>query len=135
MQANLFSSGRLDIWRLSIAETMESPWIGLGPEGYRFIPNNSGRVQPHNLFIQVFLEWGLLGGGTFLLLLGYGLIKSMAIVLRSRGSSANSSLIAFMVIVTLTLHSLTDGTYYHAQPLFLLALGFSAFPALSHKTG
>ncbi|WP_432473223.1 O-antigen ligase family protein [Amphritea sp. HPY] len=132
---NRFTSGRLDMWRLAINAALESPWLGLGPEGYRFIPDKQIGVQPHNLFVQLFVEWGFLGGAAFLLLLGYGLIKCLMITWRCRYSQDKSSLPALMVVIALTLHSLTDGTYYHAQPLFLLALGFSIFPALSHKTG
>lgn len=130
---NQFTSGRLEMWRISINAAIESPWLGLGPEGYRFIPDKKIGVQPHNLFVQVFVEWGILGAGAFFLLLGYGLIKCLMITWRCRYSQDKSSLTALMVVIALTLHSLTDGTYYHAQPLFLLALAFAAFPALSYR--
>lgn len=130
---NRFSSGRLDIWILSISATLESPWLGLGPEGYLFLPNRSFGIQPHNLFVQIFLEWGILGGGVFIILLSYGLLKCLIITLNSSGQEFNACLIAFMVIISLTLHSLTDGTYYHAQPLFYLALSFAVFPSIAYS--
>lgn len=119
---NHFSSGRLELWAIAIEDTMKSFWLGLGPDGYRYIEDHSNAIQPHNLFVQIFVEWGLLGSISFIALYTYCVAKAVIITLSKQTAYDVGSLISLAAIITLSLHSLTDGTFYHAQPLFIMAV-------------
>ena len=76
---NQISTGRSEMWALSLQAMSASPWFGLGPYGYFFIENRSYGDQPHNFLIQFLVEWGVIG--TLLLL--------FALILVLKGTSKN----------------------------------------------
>ena len=124
------TTGRSKMWALSINAMLASPWLGLGPNGYFFIPERFYGDQPHNLIIQFLVEWGFLGAIPFILLLlycAYFGIKQLPGRFENRDVSYLS---AASVVLVLTLHGLTGGTYYNFQPLFCLSLAFAVFPFL-----
>ncbi|MFT6987184.1 MAG: O-antigen ligase [Psychromonas sp.] len=123
---NRFSSNRLAIWSVSINAIKESPWLGFGPNGYYFIQGHFFGLHPHNMVLQFFLDWGVIGGVIFLLILLYSILKGVILLVTTNNSSLA---LALLIISGLTLHGLTDGTYYHAQPVFYLLLAFALIPA------
>ena len=116
-------SGRLDIWMRSI-ESLEGHWLfGLGPQGYYFMPNRIVLVQPHNLFLQFILEWGLLGTMVFFVLM---LRVGVSIIGSIKGRVVGAAFLASCsVLVALTVHGLVDGTYFHGQPSYYIALALA----------
>lgn len=65
-------SWRLNLWRFAVDLALERPLLGLGLGGF---PDQSPRlvgfpVTPHNDFVRVFAEMGILGLGAFLWLWG-----------------------------------------------------------------
>lgn len=65
-------SWRLNLWRFALDLALERPLLGLGLGGF---PDQSPRlvgfpVTPHNDFVRVFAEMGILGLGAFLWLWG-----------------------------------------------------------------
>jgi O-antigen ligase len=123
---NRFSSNRLAIWTVSINAITESPWFGFGPNGYYFIQGHFFGRHPHNMLLQFFLDWGMIGGCIFLLILLYGMFKGIKLLVSTNNASCA---LALLVISALTLHGLTSGTYYYAQPIFYLLLAFAIIPA------
>ncbi len=115
-----FSSGRWEIWKFALDGTADSIWLGLGPHGYIFIPERFFGVQPHNLFIQLIVEWGLVGASLFLTLLGLFLYNSIKVTVSSVNAQTKRLECALLVFMGLTIHSLTDGTYFHSQPIVIL---------------
>lgn len=130
---NRFSSGRVHIWITSIESLKESPWFGLGPNGYLLVPDQLKADNPHNLVIQFYVEWGIIGGSLLLILLCYLLhyvVMRTPETFRTRDISGIACIAA---ITTLTLNGLLTGTYFMLQPLFLLVTAFAGFPLLKHK--
>lgn len=66
-------SGRLDLWFLAIKQWMEAPILGTGPMHFAELINEVHHAHPHNFFIQVLSEWGLIAFLAFLVVLGLGL--------------------------------------------------------------
>ena len=123
---NQLGTGRIEIWRSSWESVREHLIFGLGPSGYRFMPNHVFGVQPHSFLVQFLVEWGLAGGLLFLGLLAYGFWRGVSDhVFRARGELDIASLSAGTIIVALTVHGLVDGTYFHPQPSLYLALAFA----------
>ena len=92
--------------------------------------------QPHNLVLQFVLEWGVVGSAIFLALLAYAFFRGLAAHIVRAGREVDlAALSAGSVIVALTVHALVDGTYFHPQPSFYLALAFAVWtlPRRSEK--
>jgi O-antigen ligase len=53
-------SGRLDIWGQVLEYISTAPWLGIGPMGYRHLPNAID-MHPHNWVLQLQLETGMIG--------------------------------------------------------------------------
>lgn len=123
---NQVGSGRVDVWRTTWESVQAHLLFGLGPNGYWFMPNRVYGVQPHSFLVQFLVEWGLVGGLLFLALLVYAFCRGVLTHIVRAGKEIDiAALSAGAVIATLTLHGLVDGTYYHPQPSFYLALCFA----------
>ncbi len=131
---NQLTTGRLQMWTMSVDAMLESPWFGLGPYGYFFIPERVYDDQPHNFIIQFLVEWGGVGASLMLLLMlvfAWSLTKQ---VVRMRKVPDVDLVMAASVICVLTLHGLTGGTYFKIQPLTCLAVAFSVVVAEIYRT-
>jgi O-antigen ligase len=50
---------RLYLWRLALDALAASPWVGIGPMHYAHQPNGEA-AHPHNIYLQVMVEWGVI---------------------------------------------------------------------------
>jgi O-antigen ligase len=124
--ADGLSSGRLTIWLYSLAAIRDDWFLGLGSQGYLFVPGKwRNTAMPHNAIVQFLVEWGALGATLFLSLFLYGLRQAFA-RLRASASSINAEILsATTIVVALAVHGLTDGTFYHGKASFYMALCFA----------
>ena len=74
------------------------------------------------MVLQVLLDWGLVGGGAFLVLIGVMWIR--AYVSAWRGSGANLPL--FLPLTALLALSLLDGVFFYPYPLLIVTTLFAA---------
>jgi len=121
------STGRITIW-IAALESLKGNFIfGLGPQGFYLMENTiKGLVQPHNVFIQFLVEWGIVGTSLFLLLLIKATWAGIKLhILNKDNYISPTALAAGAVICTLSVNALTDGTYYHPQPSVYLAIAFA----------
>lgn len=130
---NKLTSGRIDMWLSAINNNMDSFYLGQGPEGYLFSINNNPFLHPHNIFIQTFVEWGILGAGLFTILLTYSFIRLLSFHIKNNKADHIKSLTPLLIITSLSAQSLTSGTYYFPQPIFFLSLSFSIIIALKFR--
>lgn len=122
---NKISTGRWKMWSMSLNAVAESPFFGLGPYGYYFIPERSYGDQPHNLIIQFLVEWGVVGAGLVILLLIGLCVKSIKGLRQAFLQLDKDYIAGFAIVMALTIHALTGGTYFNVQPMYCLTLGFS----------
>ncbi|MGS0682887.1 O-antigen ligase family protein [Shewanella sp. 125m-7] len=126
---NKLSSNRIAIWTQTINAITETPWFGLGPEGYRFHPEHVFGLQPHNVILQMLITYGVVGGA-LIAYLYYSMIQTAMKQVSDKTSGSNlESTMALIVIVSLSIHGLVDGTFYHAQPLYYLILSVAVLVA------
>lgn len=124
--ANKLSSGRLTIWLYSL-DAIRNDWLlGVGPQGYLFIPGKwRSTAMPHNAIVQFLVEWGVLGTVLFLSFFLHGL-KQVFVRLRDATLALNAEVLGGMtIVVALAFHGLTDGTFYHGKASFYMALCFA----------
>jgi len=113
------TAGRWQLWELAALEVRDHPWLGLGPDGFSFLPVDA--VQPHALPLQAALEWGVPGA----LLFGAGLaglaFAALRGVRREGVVGGGPRLVGLVVLLGLTAYAAVDGTWYSAFPISLAA--------------
>ena len=115
---------RLDIWRDTAEAILQRPWFGHGAAQLREAVGDRPyeAIHPHNMVLQVLLDWGLVGGGAFLVLVGVMWIRAYASAWR--GSGANLPL--FLPLTALLALSLLDGVFFYPYPLLIVTTLFAA---------
>ncbi len=124
---NMQVPGRFNVWDTVWNAVHEHLFFGLGARAFAYIPYDGGRMtHPHNLFAQVLGEWGLVGSVLFLAILSAAFIRGYKLhIVNFDTERSLRALVGGMVIVGLTVHALTDGTYYYAQPVLNLLMAFA----------
>ena len=54
------SSGRMDMWLSAFQMFIDNPVLGVGPYHYAFIETTPTYAHPHNFYLQVLAEWGVI---------------------------------------------------------------------------
>ena len=133
-----WSSGRWVMWKEAFNAIKRAPFTGLGPNGWLFSPERREaqaiQDQPHNLFLQVFVEWGLIGGSLFLLMLAGLLFGPLKQLHKHRSSVDISSALPISLITVLSLHSLTSGTYWNFQSTTIVTISYVLLLAAQHSS-
>ena len=118
---------RTDYYQASWRMLQAHPWFGVGFGGYAYTNDKRQRyLYPHNYFLEIGAETGLVGLALFSALLGMALWRAVTIV-RSSPDAAGWVVVTMMVyalIAGLVSYSIT----YHAMLWASLGLAFSLHP-------
>ena len=131
---NALTTGRGTIWQHALQGIKGNPFFGLGPYGYILIPGRSlVELHPHNLFIQFLVEWGLIGSIIFISIIFLTVKRSSKLLFNQAFVISNciSLLLAWSIIIALTIHGLASGTYFFSQSSFYLVIAFAVIWARS----
>lgn len=90
-------SGRIEIWSIALKHISDSPVFGIGLSGYRHLPD-AINIHPHNWFLQLLLETGLIGTILFCALL--------TVIATYHFSKAESNIYALAGLASLTAFSI-----------------------------
>ncbi|MBP7952485.1 MAG: O-antigen ligase family protein [Sphingorhabdus sp.] len=126
------SSGRIDIWRNTLTEIANSPWLGHGSGHF----NGNMRAiygfdfnHPHNFILQFAYDWGILGALAAALMLA---LLGVAIFKRSAGRANLAGFAAMASFLTLMAIGLIDGALFYPLTIMMaaatLAPIFAAYP-------
>lgn len=115
-------SGRLSMWREALAAVGERPIFGHGeaPMGL-LIDNPEALNHPHNVVLQVMLQWGAAGALCFFAL-GAALCWR---ALRGIGPKGAEAAPAFLVAASLLVMALYEGSFYHPYPIMMIAVSMA----------
>ena len=119
-----FSSHRIYIWEKVLLNNT-TPVFGMGPNSFLHLRDNDRMlergdiraIQPHNIFLQHYLEWGI--AGTFLIII------FLFMKLKTLGNNFYKTnyhqinIISTSVCAGLLFHSLFDGTLFYSQTVLL----------------
>lgn len=124
------SSTRTNFWAESVARATETPWLGRGPDTYRFLMPKLDGQQPHNLALQLWLDLGVVGAVPLLLLLGGVLVIGW----RRAAQSASAMSLAWLALLTASVVAgMLDGVFYHLLGFLPALLAFGvALGLVSH---
>ncbi|MCJ2377126.1 O-antigen ligase family protein [Vibrio sp. ZSDZ34] len=128
---NLDKSVRAEIWLQTYNAIIEKPLFGHGPEGYSYHPDHIFGLQPHNSILQILMSYGLISSSIILFLYIQYTTSGIASILNTHNEN---SILALLVIISLTIHSLVDGTFYHAQPIYFLVISYSIIIVERYKS-
>lgn len=121
--AGALGGGRLEMWRGALAEIMQHPVFGNGFNQY--YPNGAEQtdgirhVQPHNAIVQLFYDFGLVGGAAALFLLCAFWWRGVSATLRHRQTWKYGAFCALFCLVTI---SMFDGALFHHDPLLAIVI-------------
>lgn len=107
-----YTSGRVDRFYDALEIISEKPVFGSGIGGYTFA---TGYDYPHNIFLELLIDGGLVGLLLFLACLAYGLKRSFW----QRGSVDSASLAGFVLFFA---GSQTSGDLYDSRFTFVFIL-------------
>ena len=114
------SSGRTELWQLTISYILERPFTGYG-----YLPHKNlagfTHGSAHNIILDAWLWFGVIIS-TLVLLLGLGLglwIKACATFLKAKDHYVSA---LFCVVTTLFAYSMVSGPYARTFPLLLFAI-------------
>ena len=116
--ADAVSSGRLVIWRGTLDAIMQRPLFGYGEGQFPFVvPVAQAFNHPHNIILQLLVQWGLAGTLIFA-----ALASLVAVQLkRALATPSPDQVPPFLVLVSLLTMSLYEGTFFHTYPLMMIA--------------
>lgn len=118
-----FTSNRSVFWAQAWQRFLESPWLGHGPDAYRFFEPKLEGAQPHNALLQWLLDFGLFGALATAVLVAFALRRGW------RGATYSSAHLGWAIIAVASLVAAQlDGFFYHqmAFATTALALGICA---------
>lgn len=124
---NAFTSFREVIYQESIIYWWQnSPLLGIGADGYRYLIPAIGNVEsiahPHSSIIQLLLSYGPVGlliPTYFFFLLTWKIIKPGKSCLNKTNNFAKT---IYLILLATLILSLFDGILYHAYGLFISAI-------------
>jgi O-antigen ligase len=114
---NVSSWERLNLWRESLSIAEDFPVFGSGLNTYSAIAKEYkitpiGGIYPHNSFLHMLAESGVVGLTAFIILVGYG----MGIALQALRSTNNSFVLGILAgIVSFLVQSFFDVNLYALQ--------------------
>jgi probable O-glycosylation ligase (exosortase A-associated) len=84
---------RIATWQAGISMVKQNPWLGIGPANFNdlfisYVPPELGNfadytMSIHNIFLQVFSETGLIGGGIFVLIIDSSMLGIIRINIKN----------------------------------------------------
>lgn len=120
-----FSSGRLGFWAEAWEMIVGRPMIGHGSFQFQFVSTNAAGIykHPHNSILQFLFDWGMIGGLSFLVLMGFAVYAAFF----TSKCPRTVKLLSTMGFATLFAYSLIDGLFFYAYPI-AISIVFLALP-------
>ena len=115
--ADEIATGRIGMWRAALEAVRERPLFGYGESQFGVaVPGWSQFNHPHNVFVQILVQWGIVG---FLCYFALAAFVAWRFVLAVRRGGPD--LIApFLVAGALFAMSLYEGALYHPYPTLMI---------------
>jgi O-antigen ligase len=114
------SAGRVQIWKETVPEIVKRPLFGFGERQFRKIgPERArGLNQPHNIFLQIAFQWGIVGALLFFLLLARLGLQ----VWRKTKRGKNMGIGEQMLVISILVYSLYDAALFYPYPIMMFTL-------------
>jgi O-antigen ligase len=113
------SSGRLEMWAGAWTAFVKRPFLGYGEGQFGFVvPQSTGIfLHPHNIVLQLLIQWGAAGTLIVAILLIMLMRRCLPVPVDSAVARP-----AAMVAIFLIMLSFCDGALFHTYPLLMFSL-------------
>lgn len=116
---NELSSNRLVVWHDAWESFLSRPFFGFGEAQFGFVRPELGAIylHPHNLLLQLLLQWGIAGTAISAAL-------AVIAIRAGRGAASGNAMLvipAAFVAITIAIYSLFDGALFHTYPVMMFA--------------
>ena len=111
------TTGRVEIWTNVIHAIGRQPLFGYGPGQMPIVAPYGTMGQPHNLILQILLDWGFAGMACVLIVAFFYLRRALPAVHREGQRLAAP----FMAMMSLLLLSMIDAAMFHVLPVSIFA--------------
>jgi O-Antigen ligase len=136
--AQVVRPGRLELWRAGARIVADRPLLGVGPDnfrlmygGYAGIANADTRVHSNNMFLEMLVSGGIVGGLAFAwLCLGLA-----AVAMRCTGQAAPIAAGIAAAVVAIAVHGLFDSFLGFTSTYILMAATAGLVVAAARLTG
>jgi hypothetical protein len=130
LPANTVRPGRLVLWRAAASLLGERPLFGVGPDNYRLqygesagLQNFDRRVHANNMYVEMLVGGGILGGAAFGWLCWAIAAQLAAAVRAARGTALEPAVAAIAAAtVAIGLHGLVDSFLSFTATYILIAV-------------
>ncbi|HKX91803.1 MAG TPA: O-antigen ligase family protein [Sphingomicrobium sp.] len=120
--ADALASGRLAMWADAWAAFLRQPWFGYGQGQFPAVVESQRLFnQPHNILLQLLLQWGVIGTALALALAAYVAWQCRNALRSQSGIQAP----AFLVAAAIFVMSLYDATLFHSYPTMMFAFSLA----------
>jgi O-antigen ligase len=130
---NTGSSGRIDIWLSALQQAISHPFFGLGGMHFSWFSETGFAVaHPHNIVLQLLVEWGIPFTLILVTVAGLALLKWMKRLKQQQCDTPNQWFYFAIsnAFITGNLHSLVSGTW--VMPISQLSLTVVTAFMLAH---
>ncbi len=117
------SAGRLTLWLSALELTNLNPFIGIGPIQFSQLDQNEIAAHPHNIILQLLVEWGVIAMLLAVAITSYGFIKWISFSTDKIKTNPESTILYSALtssFITGNLHALVSGVW--VMPLSQLTL-------------
>lgn len=123
-----FTSGRLEIWRETLAAIHDRPMIGHGEGQFRYSIARAHQIynHPHNALLQFLFQWGLLGTSALATML-YRTFASLPTALRHDRALALPALGAGTGLFAM---ATLEGSLYHPYPVMIVLFSLATIASI-----
>jgi len=111
------TTGRIDMWLQVVQAIAKHPVFGYGSGQMPLVAQFSNMGQPHNVVLQLLLDWGL-AGFACMLILGFYYVRRAWPELRNEGAALAAP---FMGAMSILLLSMLDAALFHVLPVAIFA--------------
>lgn len=127
MPGEEYMTGRAEIWRQTAARIPEHLWFGYGEAQFRLVVPAARGVynHPHNLPLQLLMQWGLIGTGLLIAILARLAWKAWPLLKKPSPLTYPAA----AVITGLLAVSMVDGPLFYALPTAMFALALAVLVA------
>jgi O-antigen ligase len=110
-----FSSGRLNFWSETAELILQQPLIGHGVFQFQFVSTNAAGIykHPHNSILQFMFDWGVIGAGLLVTLIGFAIHAAFF----KAKPSPYVRLVSAMGFTTMLAFSLLDGVFFYSYTI------------------
>jgi O-antigen ligase len=123
--STISSNGRTELWSTAYERFKDDPLLGVGPGGFAAV---APAFYPHNLFLEVGVELGLVGIVLLVAILAFGANDLVRAWRTGTGADRQDAALVLALLVAAFLNSLFSGALQTNSPLWLaigLGLGLA----------